>query len=264
LVVVVDCPPGEEELTAGRLWELGAVAVEIREHADATTLVAGMPTAAACRRAATALGGDVVEIDARTWQDGWRQFAEPVEVGDLVIAPAWRPVPLPDGRTVIEIDPGQCFGSGSHASTRGVLRELSASPPVGSTVLDVGTGSGILAVAAARLGASGVVAIDVDPVAPGVARANAARNGVADRVVTSLTPVPELTGSFDLALVNVTAGVHIELGPAVAAVIRPGGGVVVAGLLPGQWPHVALVYEGCDVVMTWDLDGWLGARLRRR
>jgi len=168
-----------------------------------------------------------------------------------------------DGRLVIEIDSGPCFGSGSHASTRLVLGLLAEHPPAGLAVLDVGTGSGILAVAAARLGAARVVAVDLDPHSTGVTTANAARNGVADRIEVSTTAVSDLDMVVDVALVNVTAGVHAEVAGAVTALVRPGGRLLLAGLLPGQWRHVAGAYAGCELIERTELDGWAGAVLRR-
>jgi len=259
-VPVATGDPVAAEVAALCLWDLGATAVgEEPGH-----LVASFPTAEAARTVAAELGASLEEVDAG-WRDAWKEYAEAVEVGDwLLVAPAWRPVPVAGDRLVLEIDPGPCFGSGSHASTRLLLQLLAARPPVGATVLDVGTGSGILAVAAARLGAERVVAVDVDPAAVTVTTANADRNGVRDLVAASTTPVEAVQVTADLALVNVTAGVHAELGPVTVPRVRPGGELLLAGLLPGQWRHVAASYHGCDLVERPELDGWVGARLRRR
>lgn len=257
-------PVAAAELASLRLWDLGATAVGEQSGPDGTlSLVASFPTPQAARTVAASLGVAAEEV-APDWRDAWREYAEAVEVaGGLLVAPSWRPVALAGDRLVLEIDPGPCFGSGTHASTRLLLQLLAAHPPLGATVLDVGTGSGILAVAAARLGAERVVAVDVDPAAVTVAAANADRNGVGGVVAASVTPIGALEVTADLAVVNVTAGVHAEVGPATVERVRPGGELLLAGLLPGQWRHVAGAYGGCDVIERPELDGWVGARLRR-
>lgn len=251
-----------EELAAVELWDRGATAVAVEPAPGGVALVASFPTAAATREVAAAVGAAVEEVPG-DWREAWKAWAEPIEVGDLVVAPAWRPVPVADGRLVVEIDPGPCFGSGSHASTRLLLGLLAEEPPVGCAVLDAGTGSGILAVAAALLGAGRVRAVDIDPAAVTAARRNAERNGVGGRVEASTTRIEELAADHDLALVNLTAGVHAELGAAVAAAVRPGGRLWLAGLLPGQWGHVAGAYRGCRLLAQPELDGWVGAVLER-
>lgn len=266
LVVEVSVPADEAELAADALWQAGATAVGLRDAGPTTTVTASFPTATAARQVADELAGQgavLVEVDP-TWRDAWREFAQPVEVGGgLVIAPAWRDVPVGTGRVVLRIDPGHCFGSGSHPSTRLILTALDRRPPApAGAVLDVGCGSGILSIAAARLGGGSVTAVDIDPDAVAVTAANAAANGVADLISASVTPVGDLDGRFDLALVNVTAGVHAALGAAVTRLVRPGGRILVAGLLPGQWRHVAGAYSGTTVVEEMTLGGWEGAELR--
>ena len=271
LIVEITVPPEEAELAADDLWQAGATAVALHEDDDAgvaTRVVASFPTADAARLVAEELAtrrARVVEVDP-AWRDAWREFAQPVEVGDrITVAPAWRDVPVGPERMLLRIDPGHCFGSGSHPSTRLILAALDGDPPKpGDAVLDAGCGSGILAIAAAALGARRVTAVDIDPAAIKVTAANAAANGVGDRVTASVTPVSELAGPYDLALVNVTAGVHAELGPDVTRLVRPGGRILLAGLLPGQWRHIASAYDGTEVTSRTELDGWEGAELLRR
>jgi ribosomal protein L11 methyltransferase len=262
LVVELTVPIGLGELAADRLWAAGATALEWRDGDGTATLVASFPTPEATALVAEEVGGTVTSLDG-SWRDAWREFAEPVEVGGLVVAPAWRDVPVAGGRLVVRIDPGWTFGSGTHASTRLVLGILDRDPPAGATVLDVGSGSGILSVAAALLGASAVDAIDIDPDAVRVTAANAEANQVGERVRAAGTPVAELDGRWEVGLVNVTAGVHAEIGSHVAGVIVPGGRLILAGLLPGQWRHVASAYPGTTVVERPVLDGWEGVVLRR-
>jgi len=251
-------------LAADRLWHAGAEAVELRSQ----SAVASFPTGAATRSVVSELAAEgapvrLLEADP-AWRDVWREFAAPVEVGDgLVVAPAWRDVAVGEGRIAIRIDPGPCFGSGTHPSTRLILAALDRVPPEsGAHVLDAGCGSGVLSVAAALLGAGQVTAVDIDPAAVEVTAANAAANGVADRVHPRAGSVDGVAGRFDLALVNVTAGVHAVIGPAVVASLRASGGrIVLAGLLPGQWRHVETAYAGTSVVARLQLDGWEGLEL---
>lgn len=256
-------------VAAAALWAEGATAVEIREDAGGTTLLAGYPTAAAARRVAgrlaAALGATAETVTDRSWQDAWRAWVHPLSIGTaLLVVPAWQTVPVGNGRLTVEIDPGPCFGSGTHASTRMVLGWLESHPPVGLEVIDAGTGSGILAVAAARLGARSVVAVDVDPAAVAITGANAARNGVERVIKATTTPVSGLvSASADLVLVNVTAGVHAEIGASCARAVRRGGTLVLSGLLPGQWQHVAGAYSGLRLAELLSLDGWEGGALQR-
>ena len=261
VVVEWSIPTGVAELSADRLWAAGATALQWRDGDGTVALTASFPTPDAAALVAAEVGAALTTVEG-TWRDVWREFAVPVRVGGLVVAPAWRDVPVGDG-VVVRIDPGATFGSGSHASTRLVLGVLERDRPEGATVLDVGSGSGILSVAAALLGARSVTALDVDPDAVRVTTANAEANQVGERVRAAATPVAELQGTWEVGLVNVTAGVHAVIGPHVAARITPGGRLVLAGLLPGQWRHVAGAYPATTVVERPALDGWEGVVLRR-
>lgn len=265
LVAELDVPSAGADVAADRFWQHGATAVELRDRPDGrVTVVASFPTPTAVRQVAEAAGARVVEVDP-AWRNAWKEFAEPVAVGArLLVAPAWRDVPVGTGRLVLRIDPGACFGSGSHPSTRLILAALDARPPASLDVVDVGCGSGILAVAAARLGARRVVAVDVDPEAAEVTRRNAAANGVARRVEASTTPIGDLAGRFALTLVNVTAAVHAQLAPAVMARVAAGGRLLLAGLLPGQWAHIAGAYQPAQLVERIELEGWEGVVLNRK
>jgi ribosomal protein L11 methyltransferase len=275
VVVRVRVDAGEDprgdapDIAAAVLWAHGATAVEVNDDPEGTTLLAGYPTAAAARRVAARLAGSLGATAERvtdtSWRDAWRAWVQPVPVGDrLLVVPAWQKVPLRSARLTVEIDPGPCFGSGTHASTRMLLGWLDAHPPVASSVIDVGTGSGILAVAAGRLGAGSVLAVDIDPAAVAVTRANAARNGVANVIEASTALASDLPASAaDLVLVNVTAGVHAVIGAHCAGAVRPGGTLVASGLLPGQWEHVAGAYADLTMVESLQLDGWEGTHLHR-
>jgi ribosomal protein L11 methyltransferase len=237
---------------SGRLWLAGATAIteEPAPH-DGVRLIAGFADVHLARAAAEAAGGALELVGPGAWLDAWREFARPVRAGRLVVVPAWIEVGDEDGIR-IDIDPGRVFGHGGHPTTRLLLEELDRRIRGGESVLDVGCGSGVLAVAAATLGAGRVEGIDIDPDAVPVTLANAARNGV--RVAASTTPVTEVGGRYDLVLANIGADVLVELAP----VLRPLGDVLLlSGLLVDRIDEVAAAYgdEG-SVATTTTLDGW--------
>ena len=184
-------------------------------------------------------------VEAPDWAREWRRFYRPLRVGRLVICPPWESPPPGAGEVRVVIDPGRAFGTGHHESTRLCLRALDAQLDEGSAVVDVGTGSGILAVAAAALGAASVRALDIDPDAVRVARESARLNGVADRVVAAVgSPGDPWPGSepvaapADLVLANLSAPLIAELAPELAALLRPGGILIAAGYLGSGVPTV--------------------------
>ena len=177
-------------------------------------------------------------VEPPDWAREWRRFYRPVRAGRLVICPPWEPFPAGPGDVVIVIDPGRAFGTGHHESTRLCLRAVGSQLAPGTRVLDLGTGSGILAVAAARLGAASVRALDVDPVAVRVARESARRNGVAGRVVAaagSLGREWPWAGSgrdaADLVLANLSRPLIESLAREIARTLRPAGVLVASGYL---------------------------------
>lgn len=231
---------------SGRLWLLGADAVA----EEPGKLVAGFADRADAERAAAAVGGEVLDVAPGVWLDAWREFAAPARVGRLVVVPSWiEPPPPRPGDLVLPIDPGRVFGHGGHPSTRLLLEALDRSITGGESVLDVGTGSGVLAVAAARLGAGRVVGIDIDPQCVSVAAANAAANGVT--VEVSATPLAEVAGTYDVVLANIGADVLVELAPHLQA---KGRRLLLSGLLADRVEEVAAAYAGTATAT--ELDGW--------
>ena len=174
-------------------------------------------------------------VAARGWARAWRATARPLHLGRLVVAPTRIRVPTRPGRIIIRIDPGMAFGSGAHPSTRLCLRALLRylrSTRGRPTVLDVGTGSGILAIAAARLGAGRVWARDVDPIAVAVARANVRANRVAHLVrVARGAGVGSVPAICDLVVANIIADTIVELLPEVRARLAPHGVFVGSGIV---------------------------------
>ena len=176
-----------------------------------------------------------VELTARPiyeqdWAVNWREFFGVVETGGrIVVVPTWidhQPAP---GQLVIRLDPGRAFGTGHHETTRLCLRALERHVQPEQAVLDIGTGSGILAIAAALLGAARVLAVDIDPAAVEVARENCRANGV--EVELRSGPLGASPGLFDVLVANISAPANIALAPIFGTSVRPAGGLILSGLL---------------------------------
>jgi ribosomal protein L11 methyltransferase len=190
------------------------------------------------------------------WADAWKQYFKPQRIGEhIVIKPTWEPFAPAVGDIVIEIDPGMAFGTGLHATTRLCLTALESLVRPGQRVADIGTGSGILAVAAARFGAAHVVAVDNDPLAVEIAAENVAVNRVGDRVHTEVASRPP-AGSFDIVVANILAEVILGMADALFAATAPGGVLIASGVIE---PRAEDVRRGLTtvgfVVLRTEADG---------
>jgi len=206
---------------------------------------AGKPALAALRRELRALDEGLVRplrsrtVDDASWADAWKRHFTVLRVGTrLVLRPSWRRYRARRGDVVIELDPGMAFGTGQHATTRMCLETLEERIRQGALVLDLGTGSGILAVAAALLGAAQVDAVDIDPIAVRAAGENAARNHV-ERIVRvaegslgEAWPFDEPPAArYDLTLANLSSRLVQELARPLVEALRAGGVALVSGLI---------------------------------
>jgi ribosomal protein L11 methyltransferase len=192
----------------------------------------------------------------RAWEREWLKDFRPMRFGRrLWVCPGGLPAGDRDG-VRIELDPGLAFGTGTHPTTALCLEWLDAQDVAGTAAVDYGCGSGILAIAAAKLGAATVRAVDIDPQALIATRENAARNGVmAGLVVTADAELAER--STDLLLANILAGPLVELAPRFARALRPGGRLALSGLLAGQTDAVTAAYRPWfDIATTAMRDGW--------
>ena len=264
--VLVTVPASEAELAADRMWVAGALGLEERGD-DPVLLLAGFADDATAHAAAAAEPGATVEsVDDDSWADEWRTYARPTRVGEVLVQPAWLPLDDDHGASVlITIDPGRVFGSGAHASTVLALTALWDEPLDGAFVLDVGTGSGVLAIAAVHRGAARVLANDVDPIALEVCTANALRNGVGARVLAVAEPVSAFATTFDTVVANLLALTLRELASDLVSVVVPGGSLVLSGMLDAQLDGVVAVFAdaGCSVRAVHRLDGWAAVVLDR-
>lgn len=201
------------------------------------------------------------------WTERWKERIGAHELGGLVVAPPWL-ADRYDPATTIVVDPGMAFGTGEHATTRGVVRLMQGLVRPGVTVADLGAGSAVLAIAAAKLGAARVAAIEYDPEAIPNAEENVARNGVADRVTViegdaiSLLP---LVAPVDLVLANIISSVLVELLPAMREALAADGRAILSGILQAERPQMLdmLLAEGWVVEQEDAEDIWWSVRIAR-
>jgi ribosomal protein L11 methyltransferase len=200
----------------------------------------------------------------RAWEREWLKHSHPMRFGRrLWVSPQHARVSEPDAQ-VVHLDPGLAFGTGTHASTALCLRWLDAQLPPGACVIDYGCGSGVLGLAAARLGAAAVHAFDIDPQALIATRDNALANGLDERLAVHATAATLPRGA-DVLLANILARPLCELAARFAALLRPGGQVVLAGLLEHESADVTGAYGACfDVTRYSERDGWVCLAGRRR
>lgn len=204
------------------------------------------------------------------WAEAWKAHYHPVRIGRRVlIRPAWVPLEIAPDDVEIALDPGMAFGTGTHPTTQLCLEALEARIQPGAQVLDLGCGSGILAIGAAKLGAHHVLGLDIDPVAVDVARANSASNGVADRVTIeqgSLENIITSARRFDLIVVNILARTIIQMcDEHLGQTVRPGGIAIFSGIIADQAADVeaALVRTGLTPIHRRQQGDWVAIEARR-
>lgn len=228
--------------------------------------------AAVVGRAFAADGLRVASIDVpdEAWAERSQAALRAVRIGDLVIAPPWD-VPDAPAASVVVITPSMGFGTGHHATTRLCLASLQALDLRGRSVLDLGTGSGVLAIAAVKRGAARAVGLDCDPDALASARDNVAANGVGERVALCRADLAELAGAdlapADVVVANLTAGVLARYADAIRALAAPGGTLVLSGLTADQAGAIAAAFEADGVrrlVSRQTEDEWVALVLANR
>ncbi len=265
---VVTVSIDEAELASDVLWQLGVRAIEERagEHGHVELWTAVGDDAEAAERATALLGerwpSRSVEV-ADDAVDTWREFAGPMWVDDgLVVVPAWQQHAIGEDVVAIDIEPGGAFGLGDHPTTLLSLRAARRHLGTGRDVLDVGCGTGVIAVMAALLGASHVRAVDVASAAVEATRDNATRNGVADRIDVDTTPAGALEGPFHLVVANILAPTLIDLADDLRRLTAPDGRLVISGILADRHEHVLAALAPMIAERTDVLDGWVAVTLR--
>lgn len=248
--VTVDVDDEHADDAASRLFELGSSGVEWR---DATTLAGAAPgtvtliasferafdAKAAKAHLPAAWAPRLEEVAADAWRDEWKKYFEPFRIApNIVVAPPWRSVEPSRTDRVLVLEPGRAFGTGLHETTSLAAELLSerAARYRGSPVLDVGCGSGILALVALALGAGRVTAMDIDPEAVRVTRENAARNGLTTSLEANDAPLESIIGSFAAVVANIEAKTLVDLAPRLVERVSRNGFLVLSGILA---PHAA-------------------------
>jgi len=195
------------------------------------------------------------KVEEQNWVQLTQAQFEPIKVSErLWIVPSWHTAPDPEA-IVLVLDPGMAFGTGSHPTTRLCLEWLERSVAPGVSVLDYGCGSGILAIAAARLGARDVLGVDIDPQAVSAARNNAERNEVSTRFADSAA---EITGHFDIVVANILSNPLKALAPAICSHVRPGGLLALSGILAEQADELIAAYAPWITLAVADTrEGWI-------
>lgn len=232
-----DEPLLQQTTEALGLWSHTRVTGLFEASTDMAPVIARLETALGQRPAF-----DLETVADQDWTRSWMDRFQPMHFGGrLWIVPSWQQAPDAQAANVV-LDPGQAFGTGTHASTALCLRWLAEQDLNGKTVIDYGCGSGILAIAALKLGARTAVGTDTDPVALAVSCENAARNGVADRYRTALPGELSAAADADIVLANILAEPLIALADTLQALLKPGGWLVLAGLLAEQAQTVMAAY----------------------
>jgi ribosomal protein L11 methyltransferase len=268
--VVLSIAETQVELAADFLMQLGARAVEERSVGQTVELWAVVGDAEASERCLVRCSGEWagrVEWVSIALSDAWKEFAQAVEVNPhLMITPSWHQIDHDHGNAIaVLIDPEESFGLGDHPTTRLVADMLWRHVRPGMSVLDMGSGSGVLSIVAALRGATRVLGIDRSSGAVTVSERNAARNLVSELTEFrhgSVVPSGEM---FDLVAANILAPVLLELSDSIVQAVEPEGLIILSGLHVDRSSHVVERYRtlGCHVVEEVTLEGWYSALMKR-
>lgn len=277
--VHVDVAPDDVDETSALLFDLGAEGVEERDETTLAksasvgkvTLVAAFSTREDADEAMAQLDASLApryeEVVGDAWRDAWKEHYKPYAIAEgLVVRPPWEAYVERPGEKVLELEPGRAFGTGLHETTRLVARAIKAyaAEVQGKLALDVGCGSGILALAAVALGAERAVAIDNDPEAIDVTRENAERNGLTSKVDASTTDVAVLDIEAPLVLANIEARVLVPMASDLKRRVAPGGLLLLSGILVPQRDEVRAAYDDMELLEAPSLGEWVLLALRKK
>jgi ribosomal protein L11 methyltransferase len=284
----LDTDPSSAAALEALMLATGAVAVTLEDNADQPLLEPGVgetplwqhtrltglypagadmaAVLAAFPESALADGRQRVEIlEDKDWEREWMRHYQPMCFGSrLWVCPSWIPPPQPDAVNIL-LDPGLAFGTGTHPTTELCLRELDGMALQGVSAVDYGCGSGILAVAALKLGAASVLGVDNDPQALAASRDNAGRNAIdTDRLLLALpgqADTDRWTRRCDLVIANILAGPLIDLSRTLLGFLRPGGVLLLSGLLASQADNLCGHYrDRIELSVSGEKDGWVCLR----
>ena len=205
---------------------------------------------------------ELKQVKEEDWAEAWKRYFKPEHIGKIVIKPSWEDYTQADDEIVIELDPGMAFGTGTHPTTRICLTLLQELVTSKTEMLDVGTGSGILALAGAKLGAAKISAMDIDPVAVRVAVENIRRNHLDELVDVYESNLLErpLGFKFNLVVANIITNAILELTPQLTKVLKPGGIFVASGIIEERFPEVleSLTKQGFIKIKPIFEESWAG------
>lgn len=243
LAVMDPAPTSWEDMDSGEAWieicdlDHATLLQRAREMADLLQSYDGRVHVA-----------DVTRLEPQDWTEAWKSFFHTTRISErFIIHPVWEPIEAAPTDVVIDIDPGLCFGTGLHPTTRTCLKfidQLLTASPTPLSLLDLGCGSGILSIGAAKLGATPITALDFDPDAVTVTRENLAANGIAPDSITvavgdvTRDPLPTAT----IVVANILASVLIEAADRIAATVAPSGTLILSGILDSQFPDVEAAF----------------------
>ncbi|BBO76890.1 ribosomal protein L11 methyltransferase [Desulfosarcina widdelii] len=205
-------------------------------------------------------------IDEQDWAEAWKEYFWPEQITDtIVVKPSWREYAAKPNEIILEIDPGMAFGTGTHPTTALCIRQIQSHLQPGDTFLDVGTGSGILMIAAAKLGAINACGVDNDEVAVSVAEKNLLANGVQDYRLMTGNLVEQVDSTFHVVAANILAEVILDLLPDVTAVLEPNGILICSGIIVEKKESVlsGLEKSGLTVIEILEKGGWVAIAARK-
>lgn len=253
--------PGMEPEQAA--WEHSRVVALADVNADHVAIVTA--AAKACGLDVTALRYNTRPVAEQDWVRLTQSQFDPIHIGkNIWVVPSWHDAPDP-GALVLELDPGLAFGTGSHPTTRLCMEWLEAHPPLQSSVLDYGCGSGILAMVASKLGAAPVIGIDIDPQAIESARYNSERNHCAiDYYLPDAFAAAANATTFDVVVANILSSPLKLMAPMLSGRVARGGSLILSGVLARQADEVAAAYAPYLTLAVWgERDGWVALSGRR-
>ena len=213
---------------------------------------------------------EMIGVNEEDWANSWKQYYKPVKIGErIVICPAWEKYTPAEGELVIRMDPGMAFGTGTHETTRLVIRLLEKYTKAGQRMLDVGTGTGILAICASRLGAALCRAYDIDPTAVRVARENIKDSGLANVTCDQSDLLKQVSlegGQYDLVCANIVADIIIRMTPDVSKYMKDDAVLLASGIIAERCDDVVACFEenGFKVVEKLTDNDWCGLAVMKK
>ncbi|MBN2802891.1 MAG: 50S ribosomal protein L11 methyltransferase [Deltaproteobacteria bacterium] len=253
------------------LYDMGAVAVETRDNttmnipdqSDMTLLIAGFSDSEkrdAAKKTLMQSNKELLiestQIEDDGWSEGWKRFFKPVILDTMQVITPWMEPPHKNLNTII-IDPGQAFGTGGHATTRLILSFLEKEDSIPDKILDVGTGSGVLSIACAKMGSSNITAFDIDENCKPAVLQNAAKNRVEKNIDAFTAEPKDISGKWPLVLANIQLAVFLKTAKEISALVEDGGKLIISGILVDQLDDCIKLWPGFKVIRHEQEDEWI-------